>query len=889
MKVKYVFVFLLVVGVIFVWSTTATATTYQNQTQQTIVAPVTPQPIVPTPIPPDCELEMGIEGNRSLDCLPNKTNLLQNPPVDMFPAMHTQIDTMVWQPVDSPTSNFLEDISMLSATDGWAVGNNGTTLHWNGSSWQNIASPTQYNLSGVFMLAPNDVWAVGGWDPVSQSEVSIILHWDGNTWQIVPTPTTLPLSSIYMISSTDGWAVGGKWGESVIIHWDGTVWTTMPSPVPSPALLIDVDMLSSTNGWAVGNFGTILHWDGSTWQLVPSPTALYIISIDMISETDGWAVGGINTTGEILHWDGNSWQLVPATINRELASVSMASATDGWAVGRFGAELLYWDGVSWTNFSSPVIAAGIDMISSSDGWAVGYGIMHYTPFNALTVHVENSSGQPASDAYVRVYAPDGSYISNGYGWTDTNGDAFLNIQPGTYNIAVYSESEHFGLYQLNITSPSTVNLTAEGTPAIALTAKKRDNTPLDQASVRVALSSGPLYINMSLGQVDTNGQMIFNITPGVYDVSVFDTDNYYDLLKRQQTFSGAGGTLDFDMSTNPTAEIVVSHPGESIEGMYLSHPWARVYGTWFSEVAEGTHVVLSANEDYSAYQEIVKDAINGDHWYYDLDENRPDSTFQPGEVFTFTVGGALTVTGRTESAYVGDYINLAAPRDSHDNTLTRIITQTADYNWGGYMDPYIYLTDPNGVGTQLSRAWYYIPYTAPTGWYQVHYEWETGPYQGLLVADSAFEVRPIATSAIIQMGGGALNSTFDSTSYAFANGTFTDTVIITHTACFADIPSFGTLVGIGHTFDITAVYSSTRQPAQPTQPYTITIYYTDDERGSAIEDTVALYYWDGSQWVKDTSSVVDAQNNVLTATPSHFSLWAAMGETRRVYLPLVGR
>jgi hypothetical protein len=58
------------------------------------------------------------------------------------------------------------------------------------------------------------------------------------------------------------------------------------------------------------------------------------------------------------------------------------------------------------------------------------------------------------------------------------------------------------------------------------------------------------------------------------------------------------------------------------------------------------------------------------------------------------------------------------------------------------------------------------------------------------------------------------------------------------------------------------------------------------EKGPAIENTLALYWWNGSQWIKETSSVVDTAANTITAAPDHFSLWAVLGETRRVYLPL---
>jgi len=143
-------------------------------------------------------------------------------------------------------------------------------------------------------------------------------------------------------------------------------------------------------------------------------------------------------------------------------------------------------------------------------------------------------------------------------------------------------------------------------------------------------------------------------------------------------------------------------------------------------------------------------------------------------------------------------------------------------------------------------------------------------------------------SGTVGTGGGTLTSYHGDTTIEIPAGAITDTIVITHTPAYGASPG-GNLTGIGHVFDVTAVYSSTGQPAQiaPGQRYTLTVRYTDAEKGPAIEDTLALYYWDGSQWVKEPSSVVDTANNVVTARPDHFSRWAVLGETRRIYLPLV--
>ncbi len=138
--------------------------------------------------------------------------------------------------------------------------------------------------------------------------------------------------------------------------------------------------------------------------------------------------------------------------------------------------------------------------------------------------------------------------------------------------------------------------------------------------------------------------------------------------------------------------------------------------------------------------------------------------------------------------------------------------------------------------------------------------------------------------------GGTLSSTSGDTQFVFPAGAVTQTITLVYRHLWTDQDT-GPLVGIGHTFEVTAVYSDTGQPAQlaPGQTYTVTVRYADAEKGPAIENTLALYYWDGSRWVKEPSSAVDTAANTITAHPNHLSLWAVLGETRRVYLPLVLR
>ena len=144
-------------------------------------------------------------------------------------------------------------------------------------------------------------------------------------------------------------------------------------------------------------------------------------------------------------------------------------------------------------------------------------------------------------------------------------------------------------------------------------------------------------------------------------------------------------------------------------------------------------------------------------------------------------------------------------------------------------------------------------------------------------------------SAAVGTGGGSLTSYHGDTTIQVPAGAFPGPVTLTYSPAYG-VPPGGGLTGIHHLFSLEAVNDS-GQPASlsPGQTYSITVQYTDAEKGSAIEDTLALYYWDGSTLVKEPSSAVDTAANRVTATPDHFSRWAVLGETNWMYLPLVFR
>ena len=505
------------------------------------------------------------------------------------------------------------------------------------------------------------------------------------------------------------------------------------------------------------------------------------------------------------------------------------------------------------------------------------------PFIGLTVYVKTAEGLPAAYAQVHVMADDYSYSS--YGYTGAAGYATMNVPPGKYNIVAYSDSDNFMVYKGDVTSPGTTTLSAVGTPEITVTATKKDGSPLDQFEVSVGVSN----LDWAYGYVgfgDSIGQITFHVTPDIYDVGVQDGTNYYALYKVDQDLHSPR-LVTFDMSVEPSAELVAGHPNDDLATLYLC-PEANLSCGSTDNAVDGIHIVLTPGLGYRPYQIIQRDDLAGNLWNYEFTTSEPIN-LAPDEIRTFTVGGVLSLTGRNEDAYIGDSIRLVDLVDSYGSYLTYIYMYTPDNNYNPIY-PIIQLTDPNGDVYTMEYPWYYIPVYAPLGIYDVHAEWDTGePYQGLLTADSQFEVLPQQTSEVISPDGGELYSPWDDTLYQFPPGAFTEPVTVTHTVRYVDIPDYSPLLGIEHFYDVSAVYVSTGLPAEPTMTYTVTIGYDDWQRGVVSENSLQLNYWDGSEWVLESSGVVDPINNQLIATPDHFSTWGILGETNQFFLPLLNR
>jgi hypothetical protein len=338
----------------------------------------------------------------------------------------------------------LLDVSVVSATDAWAVGDSveagvERTLvrHWDGSSWTTVPAPSPgagSGLEGVSVVSSMDVWAVGYQYDDAGKFATLVEHWDGATWTLVPSPSPrgefVDLIDVSGVSATDAWAVGvvnpnGIDHHFVLEHWDGSDWTNVAMTSSggmgqgASAALYSVSASSSNDVWVVGQYRSdrslpyrpfTEHWDGSRWTVVPLAPGSGdgpLLGVSALSPTDVWAVGdlirkpGSQSRPVVVHWDGSSWTTERMHGTGDAAwlwQVTGLSSTDVWAVGnqRGRTLIMHWDGSSWTRVPSPrprhtSDLRGLAAFSSTDAWVVGTATNDHDHRTALTEHWDGTS------------------------------------------------------------------------------------------------------------------------------------------------------------------------------------------------------------------------------------------------------------------------------------------------------------------------------------------------------------------------------------------------------------------------------------------------------------------------------------------------------------------
>jgi hypothetical protein len=135
-------------------------------------------------------------------------------PQGWFDTLAFRRDTHGWRPVTIPGIGRANRAIAIGADDVWVVGDNNTSLHYNGARWQQTPTAAlgrvQAQLFGLAQFGGHDVWAAG-YAPDRDRGRGTVQHYDGHAWTDQPLPSVATNWGLSGIGGTrDRRPVGGR-------------------------------------------------------------------------------------------------------------------------------------------------------------------------------------------------------------------------------------------------------------------------------------------------------------------------------------------------------------------------------------------------------------------------------------------------------------------------------------------------------------------------------------------------------------------------------------------------------------------------------------------------------------------------------------------------------
>lgn len=202
------------------------------------------------------------------------------------------------------------DVSFVDGLNGVAVGASLTgaggvvvrTTDGGATQWSSVAGTTQ-NLNAVHMVSATEGWAVG-------NGATILHATTGTNWSFQTPPGGVgALFDVFFLDNMNGWAVGNvvAGGLAVLVTTDGGAnWNfTATQPAGGASSLNGVLFTDTMTGVVVGNAGIFRTVDGgATWvdETSTSSGNAKPLRVEMTGSTTGVAVGGPTSGSDAAIW-----------------------------------------------------------------------------------------------------------------------------------------------------------------------------------------------------------------------------------------------------------------------------------------------------------------------------------------------------------------------------------------------------------------------------------------------------------------------------------------------------------------------------------------------------------------------------------------------------------
>ena len=729
----------------------------------------------------------------------------------------------------------LRGVSFPTASLGIAVGDGGLIIRSSdgGVSWQQVLSGVKTDLKHVQFINELRGWAVG--------EQGIILYSEdgGLSWNKQTSPSSADLNRLFFLDANTGWVVGNN-GTILYTNNGGTNWTQQTSGTTNH--LYGLDFVDTSYGWAVGASGLVIATTdgGINWgnQSCPSETHEFY-DVDFTDRYNGWIVGqgsGLcKTTNGGTSW--GSWSMSGWT--RDLYDIELTPGGGGLIIGAGGFiaqhTLPPYDWRETINSGTDNNLYGVDFIDANHGWIGGEAGMVLATANG-----GSSWEQPIGSTTGSIN--DLFFVDDQRGWAAVGWSSsgfpgqILHTQDGGLTWSVQKTGIDF-VNDIEFVN-ANIGWAVAGSLGDGYIFSTLDGGAhwTSQLELSYLPMRGLHFMNAAYGWAvggagDGNG-WIYATTNGGQDWTeqkyIEDQHNLLDVCFSDFNNGWAVGEYGTIYATNDGGEHWNSQNSgvnKTLKSLYCYDHWVWVAGDDF---------ILFTSNGGTTWQ-IQRD-MTGIEYYNDIDFSGPG--------WGWVVGGSNT-TYETLALATGD---LGISWIAEDIPL----------NFGG----------PNSV-----HATHYG--LGPVIW--------IGGGNGIILSNRPNDDVSVSTE-VTPTEGGDLFSKDGNVHLEFPAGLVTANTVITYTpTTSSQAPLTGSL-SAWRIFDLTTDGSATIVPGSC---YTMTVDY----KGwlASENDLLGIYSWDGSNWVKESTSQADCDLDRVTACPNHFSYFALLGNKFYQYLPLVMR
>lgn len=186
---------------------------------------------------------------------------------------------------------------LISAHEAWGVGAGGAIYHGVDGKWNQSPNEMSNDLLGVAFRAPDDGWAVG--------DQGVFIHYDGHVWRHIEHFTHETIYSV-ALSATDGWAVGTG-GTTIRLGSDGK-WFEVTTPIITTNRAVTI---VANNAWLVGDHGAVFEYADADqqWHHIAPPEDLQLNALALAP--DGTLlVGGNASQIHLFSYAQGNWATI---------------------------------------------------------------------------------------------------------------------------------------------------------------------------------------------------------------------------------------------------------------------------------------------------------------------------------------------------------------------------------------------------------------------------------------------------------------------------------------------------------------------------------------------------------------------------------------------------